>query len=410
MRVQPSDIAAAVAVVPVATAQVQTANALQAMVSSLRPDRLAQAQVGRVSEPASTPNPPTMTPAPRQVQQTIGVAVAGIGGQEEGVAVATDTPEPTETATVAPSATPAIRATATPTATASPTASPNPYSGDSLTNLGRVADAAWVDWPAWVPGEVVRAVPGVEGTGVFIWPVYGDISTPYSNSHLAIDIAGPTGSPVVASDTGTVVFSGIDYGGLGYAVEIDHGNGYISAYGHNSYLAVHVGQVVVRGQLIAYRGSTGHSTGPHVHFAIHYRGTPVNPLYYLRSNPGPAPVPVAIVPNLAGLTLAQAKYLLQAYPFAFTVDPPVPSTAVPTGAVVRVDPAVGTLAPVGTALHIALSSGSDPETPGATVTPDAKSTPTATKGTPGPAVTPNPATSSPTPSSTATPTPAPKRA
>jgi murein DD-endopeptidase MepM/ murein hydrolase activator NlpD len=98
--------------------------------------------------------------------------------------------------------------------------------------------------------------------------------------HEGIDIAVPSGTPVVASASGTVITAGW-LGGYGNLVVIDHGNGLATAYGHNSSLAVGGGQQVAQGQVIAYSGSTGHSTGPHVHFEVRVNGTPVDPLGYL---------------------------------------------------------------------------------------------------------------------------------
>jgi murein DD-endopeptidase MepM/ murein hydrolase activator NlpD len=98
--------------------------------------------------------------------------------------------------------------------------------------------------------------------------------------HEGIDIAVPTGTPVAAAASGTVITAGW-LGGYGNLVVIDHGNGLATAYGHNSGLAVGVGQSVAQGQVIAYSGSTGHSTGPHVHFEVRVNGSPVDPLGYL---------------------------------------------------------------------------------------------------------------------------------
>ena len=95
-----------------------------------------------------------------------------------------------------------------------------------------------------------------------------------------IDIGVDEGTPVHAADGGTVVWSGW-MGGYGYAIVIDHGNGMSTLYGHNSELAVSEGQDVSKGQVIAYAGSTGNSTGPHVHFEVRISGDPVDPMGYL---------------------------------------------------------------------------------------------------------------------------------
>jgi murein DD-endopeptidase MepM/ murein hydrolase activator NlpD len=98
--------------------------------------------------------------------------------------------------------------------------------------------------------------------------------------HEGIDIAVPTGTPVVAAASGTVIVAGW-LGGYGNLVVVDHGNGIATAYGHNTSVTVGVGQAVAQGQLIAYAGSTGHSTGPHVHFEVRVNGAAVDPFGYL---------------------------------------------------------------------------------------------------------------------------------
>ena len=130
----------------------------------------------------------------------------------------------------------------------------------------------------------------VQGSGQLGWPVSGEITSPYGYRthpiwgttiyHSGIDIGVDEGTPVHAADGGTVAWSGW-MGGYGYAVVIDHGNGMSALYGHNSELAVSEGQDVGKGQVIAYAGSTGNSTGPHVHFEVRISGDPVDPMGYL---------------------------------------------------------------------------------------------------------------------------------
>ena len=127
-------------------------------------------------------------------------------------------------------------------------------------------------------------------TGTFRWPVSGRITSYFggrkspggigSTNHKGIDIAAPRGTPVYAADGGTVTYAGW-MGGYGYLVQIDHGNGYVTYYGHNSSLTVSVGQHVYKGQQIARVGSTGNSTGNHCHFEVRYNGVAKNPLNYL---------------------------------------------------------------------------------------------------------------------------------
>jgi hypothetical protein len=122
---------------------------------------------------------------------------------------------------------------------------------------------------------------GAAGSGQFRWPVVGYITQDFWAGHHALDIGIPTGSPVYASDGGYVTFAGWTDVGYGWLVRINHGNGFETLYAHNSQLLVSAGEAVVRGQLIALSGSTGHSTGPHCHFEIRLNGVPVNPRLYL---------------------------------------------------------------------------------------------------------------------------------
>lgn len=125
-------------------------------------------------------------------------------------------------------------------------------------------------------------------TGTYVIPYRGTISSRFGwrvfrgryEFHTGIDFAGPKGSVIVASDGGTVVKSGW-YGSYGYCVIIDHGKGIRTLYGHCSKLLVKVGDKVAQGEAIARVGSTGRSTGPHVHFEIRINGKAVDPAKYL---------------------------------------------------------------------------------------------------------------------------------
>jgi murein DD-endopeptidase MepM/ murein hydrolase activator NlpD len=119
------------------------------------------------------------------------------------------------------------------------------------------------------------------GTGAFVWPVSGVITQGHWWGHRAIDIGAPTGSAVLSSDGGFVAFVGWTDIGYGYLIIIDHGNGYSSYYAHLSQMYVTLGQRVERGQVIGAVGSTGNSTGPHLHLEIRYNNEPQNPLVYL---------------------------------------------------------------------------------------------------------------------------------
>jgi murein DD-endopeptidase MepM/ murein hydrolase activator NlpD len=111
------------------------------------------------------------------------------------------------------------------------------------------------------------------GTSQFIWPTPSkSLSQEYWAGHPAIDIPLPPGAPIVAADSGTVIYSAWDDSGYGNLVIIDHGNGYWTYYAHNSELLVQAGDGVTQGQAIALSGSTGRSTGPHLDFRIRLNG------------------------------------------------------------------------------------------------------------------------------------------
>jgi len=106
------------------------------------------------------------------------------------------------------------------------------------------------------------------GTGSFGWPVSGRITQGFKTFHRALDIGAPTGAPVLAADSGYVVTAGWSTAGYGFMILINHGNGYVTRYAHLSAMIAGVGDSVKKGQLIGRVGSTGNSTGPHLHFEI----------------------------------------------------------------------------------------------------------------------------------------------
>lgn len=122
-------------------------------------------------------------------------------------------------------------------------------------------------------------------TGAFRVPAFGSITSRFGyrwgRIHEGIDISGRIGQPIYAADGGKVIFSGVE-SGYGNLVKIDHGNGLVTFYGHCSRLLVSVGQKVSKGDKIALVGSTGNSTGPHVHFEVRKNGVPVDPMGYLK--------------------------------------------------------------------------------------------------------------------------------
>jgi len=115
-------------------------------------------------------------------------------------------------------------------------------------------------------------------TGRLSWPTRGVITTYFSGWHPGIDIANSLGTPIGAADGGTVIWAGWDSTGYGYRVVINHGNGYSTTYNHLSVISVRPGQSVGKGQMVGLMGSTGNSTGPHLHFEVLRNGTFVNPL------------------------------------------------------------------------------------------------------------------------------------
>jgi len=131
-----------------------------------------------------------------------------------------------------------------------------------------------------------KPVPTSVGSGTFRMPTVGILTSAFGeyrgggNRHMGIDLANKIGTPIRASDGGSVIFSGWQ-GTYGYLIIIDHGGGFQTYYAHNSKLLVRVGQKVYQGQMIAEMGSSGKSTGSHLHFEIRKFGTPVNPYIYL---------------------------------------------------------------------------------------------------------------------------------
>ena len=119
------------------------------------------------------------------------------------------------------------------------------------------------------------------GLGRFVWPTWGNISQYYWWAHRAIDIAAPIERPVAASDSGTVIYAGWNTWGYGNLVVLDHGNGFQTWYAHLNSIWVANGQFVVQGSNIGGVGTTGNSSGPHLHFEIRYGGNLLNPLDYL---------------------------------------------------------------------------------------------------------------------------------
>lgn len=168
------------------------------------------------------------------------------------------------------------------------------------TDLQAIIEVNGLQDPSRLRPGVVLLIPGaqalvaqrlllVDANGrlrrAFDWPVRGRISSRFGQRwgrmHEGVDLAVNVGTPVRAAADGVVRFAGWN-GGYGYLVVIDHGRGIETRYAHNSRLTVKRGQRVTRGTVIAMSGSTGNSTGPHLHFEIRQNGKPVDPLRYLR--------------------------------------------------------------------------------------------------------------------------------
>ena len=173
--------------------------------------------------------------------------------------------------------------------------------GETLSDIASEYAVAPAEIKRVNPGELENLEPGQEvvipgaqppdyadrggSLDSFVWPITGGRISSYfgprwGGFHEGIDIAVPAGTPIKASKAGWVTFSGWR-GGYGNMVEIDHGDGVKTRYAHNTRNLVRPGAFVYQGQVIAYSGNTGNSTGPHLHFEILHNGTPVNPTRYL---------------------------------------------------------------------------------------------------------------------------------
>lgn len=130
------------------------------------------------------------------------------------------------------------------------------------------------------------AGPAKQGSGSMVWPVDGPITSPFCEArswescHPGIDIGLPSGTPIHAADSGTIAIAGWT-GGYGNYTCIQHSSSLSSCYGHQSQINVSVGQNVSKGEVIGLVGSTGHSTGPHLHWEVRVNGSVVNPMNYV---------------------------------------------------------------------------------------------------------------------------------
>ncbi len=146
----------------------------------------------------------------------------------------------------------------------------------------------------WGTCATAVTASGIMGTGHMQRPIIGAVITqPFGHPeyqfwcgcwrpHTGIDLAAPYGTPIMAADSGQVIWTGWDWSGLGWAVKINHGHYIATVYGHLARFIVRVGQNVSKGQVIGYEGSTGASTGPHLHFMVMVNNIWVNPQLYVQ--------------------------------------------------------------------------------------------------------------------------------
>ena len=153
------------------------------------------------------------------------------------------------------------------------------------------APSAAASAPSVAAAPVTTAPPAVStGNGTLRWPIRGSIDSPFGwrvhpitwdrRYHTGIDIAGPYGLPIKAAKAGIVILAGVK-GGYGNSVMIDHQNGWVTLYAHQQSLNVQLGQYVTTKTTIGWVGSSGNSTGPHLHFELRVNGVPTDPMRYL---------------------------------------------------------------------------------------------------------------------------------
>jgi murein DD-endopeptidase MepM/ murein hydrolase activator NlpD len=149
------------------------------------------------------------------------------------------------------------------------------------------------EYQDWLASQNHNGKPSVDANGItWLVPInYTYFSSPYGERwhpvyggwrmHHGVDLSAPMGTPIIASRSGVVNVASYEEGGAGNYVNIDHKDGFVTRYMHMTHYIVEVGQYVYAGQVIGYCGSTGASTGPHLHFGIYYNGSSVNPAYYI---------------------------------------------------------------------------------------------------------------------------------
>ena len=154
---------------------------------------------------------------------------------------------------------------------------------DEITRLVKNKEVWLASMPSIQPISNKNLTRIGSGFGYRIDPVYKD-----RRAHKGIDFASPLGTPIYATGNGKVVDAGFSTGGHGNRVVINHGFGYQTLYGHMYRIKARVGDEVKRGEVIGYVGSTGKSTGPHVHYEVHHNGVEVDPIYFFYNDLSPA--------------------------------------------------------------------------------------------------------------------------
>ena len=153
---------------------------------------------------------------------------------------------------------------------------------DEISKLAKEKSTMLASIPAIQPVAKKGPAKLVSGFGIRLHPFYK-----IPQMHTGLDFAAPRGTPIYATGDGIVTRTDLNYGGYGTTVELSHGYGYGTLYGHLSKIAVRLGQKVKRGELIAYMGSTGMSTAPHLHYEVIKNGEKVNPIYYFYNDMTP---------------------------------------------------------------------------------------------------------------------------
>jgi len=237
-------------------------------------------------------NPLTLTPAPRRRIVLPGVLIGGLLIITLASIFVVPLGNSQHTATIAQdigglfSTSPQSNAIGTSQQVVTPTVN-QISSGDTQQGACRGTDI-------WSTCATYTIASGIQATGQMQHPIQGAIISQVFGHmeyqlwcgcwkpHTGIDLAAPYGTPIMAADTGQVIWVGWDWSGLGWAVKINHGNYIATIYGHMDHFIVKVGQNVTKGQIIGYEGSTGASTGPHVHFMVLLHNVWVNPQLYVQ--------------------------------------------------------------------------------------------------------------------------------